>query len=253
MAAALGERAADLPVTAVKSMLGEAMGAAGGFQVVALLGTFADGVLPGIPGLDEVEDGAAARRLLDRRAAGAGPARPGHGPLRRRPRRRPGAGSPRRERLSGDPARPPGRRRRPRPPPGGAGVRGRGRGRAAPLGGGADGGAARARGRLLAPHRIAARQRREPGRRRPGAARRGRSAAGGGEHARGDLLRPLRHHRGGPGALLRAGDGGAHPGRAARSPACWRTRTGSRPSSSSTAWPRPRNFARALPGLFDGS
>jgi 3-oxoacyl-[acyl-carrier-protein] synthase II len=56
VAAALGERAADLPVTAVKSMLGEALGASGGLQVVALLGTLADGVLPGIPGLDEVEE-----------------------------------------------------------------------------------------------------------------------------------------------------------------------------------------------------
>jgi 3-oxoacyl-[acyl-carrier-protein] synthase II len=63
VAAALGERAADLPVTAVKSMLGEAMGAAGGLQVVALLGTFADGVLPGIPGLDEVETGLPLRGL----------------------------------------------------------------------------------------------------------------------------------------------------------------------------------------------
>ncbi|MEA2604554.1 MAG: 3-oxoacyl-[acyl-carrier-protein] synthase [Acidobacteriota bacterium] len=57
VAAALGSRAADLPVTAVKSMLGEAMGASGGLQVVALLGTLADGVLPGISGLDEVEEG----------------------------------------------------------------------------------------------------------------------------------------------------------------------------------------------------
>src|SRR3954471_9843898 len=46
VAAALGERAADLPVTAVKSMLGEALGASGGLQIVALLGTFGDGVLP---------------------------------------------------------------------------------------------------------------------------------------------------------------------------------------------------------------
>jgi 3-oxoacyl-[acyl-carrier-protein] synthase II len=75
VAAALGERAADLPVTAVKSMLGEALGAAGGLQVVALLGTFADGVLPGIPGLDEVEAGlplgglaAGARPVQARRA-----------------------------------------------------------------------------------------------------------------------------------------------------------------------------------------
>ncbi len=61
VAAALGGRAADLPVTAVKSMTGEAMGASGGLQVVDLLGTFADGPdggrLSGIPGLDEVEPG----------------------------------------------------------------------------------------------------------------------------------------------------------------------------------------------------
>jgi 3-oxoacyl-(acyl-carrier-protein) synthase len=75
LAAALGARAADLPVTAVKSMLGEAMGAAGGLQVVALLGTFADGRLSGIPGLDEVEAGlplgglsAGARTIPVRRA-----------------------------------------------------------------------------------------------------------------------------------------------------------------------------------------
>ncbi len=75
LATALGERAADLPVTAVKSMLGEAMGAAGGLQVVALLGTFADGPdggrLPGIPGLDEVEAGLPLGGL----AAGARPVR----------------------------------------------------------------------------------------------------------------------------------------------------------------------------------
>jgi 3-oxoacyl-(acyl-carrier-protein) synthase len=72
VAAALGDRAADLPVTAVKSMLGEALGASGGLQVVALLGTLADGVLPGIPSLDEVEEGfplrglaTAARRLRE--------------------------------------------------------------------------------------------------------------------------------------------------------------------------------------------
>ena len=41
----------DLPVTAIKSMLGEALGASGAFQAVALLGTLDDGVLPGIRGL----------------------------------------------------------------------------------------------------------------------------------------------------------------------------------------------------------
>jgi 3-oxoacyl-[acyl-carrier-protein] synthase II len=57
VAAALGERAADLPVTAVKSMLGEALGASGGLQVAALLGTLADGMLPGIAGLESLEVG----------------------------------------------------------------------------------------------------------------------------------------------------------------------------------------------------
>jgi len=56
VAAALGARAADLPVTAVKSMLGEALGASGGLQIVALLGTLGDGLLPGIPGLERTED-----------------------------------------------------------------------------------------------------------------------------------------------------------------------------------------------------
>lgn len=57
LAEALGVRAADLPVTAVKSMLGEALGASGGFQAVALLGTLEDGVLPGVPGLEATEPG----------------------------------------------------------------------------------------------------------------------------------------------------------------------------------------------------
>ena len=75
VAAALGARAADLPVTAVKSMLGEALGASGGLQIVALLGTFGDGVLSGILGLERTEAGfplpaagPAARRVQVRRA-----------------------------------------------------------------------------------------------------------------------------------------------------------------------------------------
>lgn len=52
VAEALGAHAADVPVTALKSMLGEALGASGGLQAVALLGTFGDGALPGIPELD---------------------------------------------------------------------------------------------------------------------------------------------------------------------------------------------------------
>lgn len=57
VAAAMRGRAADLPVSAIKSMLGEALGASGAFQAAALLGTFADGVLPGIRGLEETEEG----------------------------------------------------------------------------------------------------------------------------------------------------------------------------------------------------
>lgn len=52
IAEALGPRAAELPVTAIKSMLGEALGASGGLQAVALLGTLADGALPGVPGME---------------------------------------------------------------------------------------------------------------------------------------------------------------------------------------------------------
>ena len=74
IAAALGGHA-GLPVTAVKSMLGEALGASGGFQTVALLGTLGDGVLPGILGLERTEEGfpltgavAATRGIAVRRA-----------------------------------------------------------------------------------------------------------------------------------------------------------------------------------------
>ncbi len=74
IAAALGGHA-GLPVTAVKSMLGEALGASGGFQAVALLGTLRDGVLPGILGLERTEAGfpltgavAATRGIAVRRA-----------------------------------------------------------------------------------------------------------------------------------------------------------------------------------------
>jgi len=43
-------------VTAIKSMLGETLGASGPMQAVALLETMRDGVLPGIPQLKETED-----------------------------------------------------------------------------------------------------------------------------------------------------------------------------------------------------
>src|SRR5713101_4028550 len=46
-----------LPVTAIKSMLGETLGASGPMQAVALLKTMRDGVLPGILRLEKTEDG----------------------------------------------------------------------------------------------------------------------------------------------------------------------------------------------------
>jgi 3-oxoacyl-[acyl-carrier-protein] synthase II len=45
-----------LPVTAVKSMLGETLGASGSMQAISLLQTMRDGVLPGIRQLKEFED-----------------------------------------------------------------------------------------------------------------------------------------------------------------------------------------------------
>lgn len=56
LAAALGTSGAGVPVTAIKSMLGEALGASGGFQAVAMLGTLGDGLLPGIRGLERTEE-----------------------------------------------------------------------------------------------------------------------------------------------------------------------------------------------------
>src|SRR5436305_3169861 len=85
VAEALGARAADLPVTAVKSMLGEALGASGGLQAVALLGTFGDGWLPGVAGLERTGDdfplpGArpAARQVRVRRALATALSADGH-------------------------------------------------------------------------------------------------------------------------------------------------------------------------------
>jgi 3-oxoacyl-[acyl-carrier-protein] synthase II len=45
-----------LPVTAIKAMLGETLGASGPMQAVSLLETMRDGVLPGIPQLEKIED-----------------------------------------------------------------------------------------------------------------------------------------------------------------------------------------------------
>ena len=54
--AGLNGQTRKLPVTAIKSMLGETLGASGPMQAIALLETMRDGVLPGVNGLDQVED-----------------------------------------------------------------------------------------------------------------------------------------------------------------------------------------------------
>jgi 3-oxoacyl-[acyl-carrier-protein] synthase II len=57
VAAALGERAAALPVTAIKAMLGEGLGVSAAWQAVDLVETIRDGELPGIAGLERLEPG----------------------------------------------------------------------------------------------------------------------------------------------------------------------------------------------------
>jgi len=57
VASALCGRARELPVTAVKALLGEALGASGAFQTVAALGSLARGTAPGISGLDATDEG----------------------------------------------------------------------------------------------------------------------------------------------------------------------------------------------------
>ena len=54
--AGLNGQTHKLPVTAIKSMLGETLGASGPMQAIALLETMRDGVLPGIPQLKETEE-----------------------------------------------------------------------------------------------------------------------------------------------------------------------------------------------------
>jgi 3-oxoacyl-[acyl-carrier-protein] synthase II len=68
----LGPSAADIPVAVPKAQLGEALGASGAFQALTALGIFADGVVPGVTGLEATEDGfplggvSAETRRLDR-------------------------------------------------------------------------------------------------------------------------------------------------------------------------------------------
>ncbi len=57
----------QLPITAVKSMLGETLGAAGAMQVVDMLETINDGVLPGIAHLNRIEDGLPLKNISSRR------------------------------------------------------------------------------------------------------------------------------------------------------------------------------------------
>lgn len=52
-----GERSARLPILAVKAQTGEALGASGAFQTLALLAVFASGTVPGIAGLTAIEPG----------------------------------------------------------------------------------------------------------------------------------------------------------------------------------------------------
>ena len=56
VASALGAQGSARPVAAVKAMLGEAMGASGGFQAVSLLGMFQDGAVPGVLGLESTDN-----------------------------------------------------------------------------------------------------------------------------------------------------------------------------------------------------
>src|SRR5215471_13822759 len=55
-ASILGHRAANLPVTAIKSMLGEMLGASGAVQAAEMAQSIRDGVLPGIRQLERADD-----------------------------------------------------------------------------------------------------------------------------------------------------------------------------------------------------
>ena len=73
LAAALGEHARALPVTAPKGAFGECLGASGALQAAALVAAMGAGELPGVPGLAEPEAGfalAAASATPSRGALG---------------------------------------------------------------------------------------------------------------------------------------------------------------------------------------
>jgi 3-oxoacyl-(acyl-carrier-protein) synthase len=71
--AALGERAGEVALTAVRGALGESLGAGGALQAVVALEALATGCLPGIHGLDEPEAGCGLAPAILR--AAQGPAR----------------------------------------------------------------------------------------------------------------------------------------------------------------------------------
>lgn len=57
IAAAFGDKARTLPVTAIASMTGETLGAAGAMQTITMLGVIGNGVLPGVRGFAHPPDG----------------------------------------------------------------------------------------------------------------------------------------------------------------------------------------------------
>lgn len=57
LSAVFGDRLAEIPALAVKAMLGECLGASGAFQALSALHALAAGRLPGVAGLEEVDDG----------------------------------------------------------------------------------------------------------------------------------------------------------------------------------------------------
>src|SRR5438270_1403083 len=56
VAEVFGDHARSMPVMAIKAMLGETLGASGAMQAVAALETMREGVLPGIPQLEQFEE-----------------------------------------------------------------------------------------------------------------------------------------------------------------------------------------------------
>ncbi len=63
VALALGEATAGLPAVAIKSMLGESLGASGALQAVTAIESMRAGVLPGTAGLEQPEEGLPLARI----------------------------------------------------------------------------------------------------------------------------------------------------------------------------------------------